>query len=110
MYHGDYPRRVSGIPGAWDVRASVPSLGSTDQRSTAAMALGSAGEIHAVYDGDLLHAYYDNCNWSTQTIGDTGTVVGIALDAGARPHIAYEKEMTQGMNITHELWYAHPTP
>ncbi len=101
------PRRAVGTPGAWDTRGSVPM----EARTPSVMALGSAGEIHAPYgNGPLLYAYYDNCRWSTQTISDSGTVVGIALDAGARPHIAYEKEMTQGMNITHELWYAYPTP
>ena len=71
------------------------------------MALGSGGEIHAVYATDpFVYAYYDGCTWSTQPIaGVSGAVVGIALDAAGRPHIAYGKAGVAG-----EIWYAHPAP
>lgn len=103
-------RRVVGVPGAWDLQASVPNIPEQTPgyaRSPAAIALGSGGEIHAAYDGNpVLYAYYDGCSWTTQPMGDAaGRVTGIVLDAAARPHVAFEKTAT-----TIELWYASPTP
>ena len=65
------------------------------------MALGSAGEIHALYapyaPDPLVYAYHDGCTWSTQSIaGESGGIVGIALDAAGRPHIAYGKAGAAG--------------
>ncbi len=110
VFHGGITtaRRAVGLPGAWDLNASVPSTSG----SPSFMVLGSAGEIHLAYDSDLpTYAYYDGCNWSTQSVtGASRGLVGMAVDASGRPHIAYHKSITQGTTTILELWYAYTAP
>jgi hypothetical protein len=110
VFHGGIAtaRRAVGLPGAWDVNASVPSISGSPHT----MVLGSGGEIHLAYDSEPpTYAYYDGCSWSTQLVtGASRGLVGMAVDASGRPHMAFHKSVMQGTTTIYELWYAHPAP
>jgi len=100
-------RRAVGVPGAWDVNASLPMSRAVIDRPSA-MVLGAGGEIHAIFNGSPMeYGYFDGCTWSLQDVDETGPLVGIAAVDG-KPHIAYHKMAPSGSTAL-ELWYAHPT-